>query len=127
MVKPKDWLRQALDDLGAAQDLLLVAYPRIGQSLYFAQQSAEKALKAYLFFQKQNIPKTHDTAGLLDLCLFFDYQFKELEADAFDLRPFSTATRYPDDFFVMPDITTAQVMVDKAKRICLFVEQKINV
>jgi HEPN domain-containing protein len=72
----------------------------------------------------QHPQRTHDIAGLLRICTGLDEEFNALYDDAIDLTPFSTATRYPDDYYVFPDLTTANILYAKASKILVFVEEK---
>lgn len=125
MPKHNDWLKHARKNLRAAEILLDDDPPLIGESLYFLQQSAEKALKAYLLFKKKPLRKTHDLLGLLDDCSQLDNEFEKLETALIDLNPYSTASRYPDDHYVDPDLTTAHIMLKKTEYILNFIESKI--
>lgn len=125
MPRPKDWILFAEDDLLAAKTLL-EAEVALTAVFYHSQQSAEKILKAYLLFKEQPILKTHDLVGLLEICEEFDQEFNMLTSSVYDLNPFSSKTRYPDDFFVMPSIDTAKICIKKAEKIIQFVKNKIE-
>jgi hypothetical protein len=60
------WLQFAADDLDTARVLLGAMPPRVRQSLFHAQQAAEKSLKAFLIWHEQPFPLTHDLARLLN-------------------------------------------------------------
>ena len=124
MPKPSDWLYFAEGDLIAAK-LLIEQERALASSFYHCQQSAEKSLKAYLVYKMQAIHKTHDLASLLNRCKEFDAEFKILADDIYDLNPFSSATRYPDDYYLMPSLDTAKICIIKAERILDFVKNKI--
>jgi HEPN domain-containing protein len=55
-----DWLKKASEDLKAAELLLAGVRLLPPQAAFHAQQAAEKAQKAFLTWQKQPFPKTHD-------------------------------------------------------------------
>ena len=61
------WISYAESDLKAARALLgsVEFFPR--QICFFAQQGAEKAIKAILVFEDVNFPKNHDLDRLRDL------------------------------------------------------------
>jgi HEPN domain-containing protein len=63
--------------------------------VYHCQQSAEKALKAYLTYQDVVFQKTHDLDVLLNLCLPFNSRFGELREMARTLTPYAVEFRYP--------------------------------
>ncbi len=61
---------------------------------YHAQQCAEKYLKAYLVFNKVDIPYTHNISFLLELCGPSASWTEKLE-DAKSLTFYAVTTRYP--------------------------------
>lgn len=125
MLDHEIWLEFAFDDLQAAQVLLNNDYPLIRPALVLAQQAAEKAIKAYLFYSNNLPVKTHDLVKLVNLCEAFDNDFKQLLEPASELTPHITASRYPDSAFCTPDQTTAIVLINKAEYIFNFVRLKI--
>lgn len=119
------WLAWAIKDLNCARALLALEEVEIPGALYHCQQCIEKALKSYLLFQKQKILRTHDLGKLLEQCLIFNQEFQALKTITFDLDPFVTAGRYPDSAFLMPDITTAQILLKEAESALNFVKSKM--
>ena len=71
----------------------------LDSAAYFTQQSAEKALKAYLLFKQQAVPRTHDLERLLNDCKKYDGMFGRLQEEVELLAPFATYARYSDDRF----------------------------
>lgn len=124
MPKHNDWILFATADLLASK-MLIDSDFALAIVFYHCQQSAEKSLKAYLNYRDRHIPKTHDLVGLLNCCIALDSEFKTLSIDAYDLNPFSTSTRYPDDAYLLPDATTAKICIGKAEKILEFVKQKV--
>lgn len=120
------WLSWAYKDLKCAQALLNLEEAEIPGTLYHCQQCIEKAFKAYLLSQKQTTPRTHDLGKLLALCMQFDQEFNALKTIAFDLDPFVTGGRYPDSAFLMPDITTAQILFLKTQEAFSFIKSKMH-
>ena len=59
-----DWLDEAEDDLATATDLLRLG--RFSKACYFAQQAAEKALKALLIKRLNRYVHTHSVRELLE-------------------------------------------------------------
>ena len=116
------WLLIAKEDLMVAKVLLSREF--FSSAVYHCQQSAEKSLKGYLAFKKQEIIKTHDLAKLLGLCLNFDEDFKKLYEAARYLNPFSIAFRYPTEFDI-PDQGDARLAVKYAQSIITFVLKKV--
>lgn len=125
MPKPEDWLRFAEYDLKTAILIVETDEGLLSTALYHVQQCAEKALKGYLLFKKVPIKKTHDIIGLTEHCIELDPDFESIIEDAADVNPFSTETRYPDDYYVFPSLDTAWILIKKAEKIYQFVENKI--
>ena len=61
---------------------------------------------------------------LVNDCMKFDKEFSLFLEDAADLTPYVSESRYPDDRFVIPDVSTAKVDTAKADKILQFVKQK---
>ena len=64
----REWLRYAREDLDGAENVVanLPAFaPR--HACFFAQQAAEKALKAVLIYLQIDYPRRHNLDGLRDL------------------------------------------------------------
>lgn len=118
-----EWLKIAREDLLAAKALINLEF--FSTVVYHCQQSAEKALKAYLIFKKQPIIKTHDLIKLLELCMMFDQDFQK-KLDAADyVNPFSSKFRYPTEFDI-PDLHEAELAIKHAESIMRFVLKKIS-
>lgn len=119
------WIAKAVSDLTSAKKLAKDDDATLDTAAYHTQQCAEKALKAYLAFKQQKIPRTHDLEKLLELCSQFDIAFKNLLNDAADLDPYATYTRYPDDRFSIEreEVTEA---IKQASAILSFVKKKIE-
>ena len=64
-----NWLVKANQDLQAAERLLIGAHPLTDIASFHSQQSAEKAIKAYLTLHETVFPKTHSLVALISLCL----------------------------------------------------------
>ena len=101
------WLQFAADDLDTARVLLGAMPSRVRQSLFHAQQAAEKSLKAFLIWHEQPFPLTHDLARLLRLCVATGVE------PALDLTQFAARFRYPGEDDV-PSIEEAQLWVAAA-------------
>ncbi len=125
MQKLNLWLAYAQNDLKAAQVPLVSGDVSIASVLYCAQQSAEKALKAYLFAQNVPIPRTHDLIKLVDACSLFDSEFETIRIRAGALNPLSTTTRYPEHFLSMLHTIVADQAIGYARQILEFSEMKI--
>jgi HEPN domain-containing protein len=62
-----DWLAYAAEDLGAARGIVEGGSGVPRHACFFAQQAAEKALKAVLIAHGLRYPKVHDLERLLGL------------------------------------------------------------
>lgn len=113
------WL-QALEDLRTSEILLEVG--RYYASVFFAQQAAEKALKAaYMHLKEEPPPRTHN---LLELLEDLNVSREDLVDAAMDLTPEYTITRYPDAAGGVPaslyNSRIAREHLEKAKLIVSF-------
>ncbi|MGL6131748.1 MAG: HEPN domain-containing protein [Fusobacteriaceae bacterium] len=95
-------------------------------AIYHYQQAAEKALKAFLIFNKSKVPKTHDLTNVLDLCVEFNTKFKVLYDACEKLTPYATIFRYMDTGY---GLTPSHDIIDEAKNealsILTFVKNQI--
>lgn len=121
----KDWTAKASGNLQAAKKLITGDDNTLDFAAYATQQSAEKALKAFLVFKAQPIPKTHDLEKLLLTCTKFDASFQALRPDIRKLLPYATYTRYPDDYFEIDRDEVIQA-IEHAEKILLFIKTKTN-
>lgn len=91
----RGWHDRAERDLRLAR--LAVSDPTLaGLAAFHCQQAAEKAFKAFLAWQDQPMPRTHDLPDLLMRCLALEPAFAALEEAARRLDVYLTAGRYPD-------------------------------
>ena len=121
----KDWIAKASGDLKSSRKLIKDDDETLDSAAYFTQQSAEKALKAYLIFKQQPVQKTHDLDKLLKNCLTHDSAFDRLREDVDVLSPFATYSRYPDDRFHI-DRKEVDEAIKRAEKILKFVKAKIE-
>lgn len=94
MDKANLWLTQAEEDLLWARSSLKEGILR--GACFAAQQSAEKALKAFLLSKNITAPKIHDLVTLNQKCLNLEPRFKEIEQACNVLSPYYISSRYPD-------------------------------
>ncbi len=112
------WMQFAREDMDAAIAMLSGT---LRHSCMFAQQSAEKAIKALYIVYGQRIPKSHDLdmliSNLPDECTI-----KKQFTDLSDLSFWAVESRYPGD---LPDAMyeDADRMVSIAKDVVSCVEQ----
>ena len=87
------WLAQAEEEYKDAG--LLMRARRYYLALYLCQQSAEKALKAFVFFKEQEPVFSHSIAVLANVAAALDPDFGAL-ANAKRLDDYYIPTRYPN-------------------------------
>ena len=99
MVDPEfvtPWMQKADNDILAARHLAENMYPAPVEIICFhCQQAAEKYLKAFLVYNDQEPPKTHDLVELAKLCNNYNPDFLLLLPKCEYLLPFASRTRYP--------------------------------
>jgi HEPN domain-containing protein len=88
------WLQSARDTLRVAEWASNTGL--YADAVFNAQQTAEKALKAYLLFHTREFPFTHDLRYLQDLCRRLDATFGSLDLEAIKLNEYYTEPRYLD-------------------------------
>jgi HEPN domain-containing protein len=121
MQKHEVWLSFAKEDLNIALVAMKPEYMMVRSALYHAQQCFEKSLKAYLIFNNIMPPRTHDLTSLLRSCMQINKDFEQYVADAYEINPFSVATRYPDDAYVFPDTDYVHHIIARAQSFFEFV------
>lgn len=88
------WLRQAQYDREAALANLKLGYH--AWACFLSQQSAKKALKAFLYDHGDGPVIGHSTVGLAGRCAEIDNRFNDLVGDCKRLDQFYIPTRYPN-------------------------------
>ena len=103
------WIQRADNDISSAYFLTKEMHPIPTEIVCFhCQQAAEKYLKAFLVYNDQEPPKTHDLIELARLCNNFDKDFLLLIPKCEYLFPFAIQTRYPSKLEIKDeDIKTA--------------------
>lgn len=119
------WLNYALDDLSWTEANLKeqVWYG----ACFTAQQTAEKALKAYLIRQGKDIRKIHDLGALLEECIKLNTSFEQLRPGCLILTAYYVQSRYPDiaEFIDFTE-DKAKEAYQLAKEIVEFVEKIVK-
>ena len=87
------WLTQAEEELKDAE--LLAKAKRFYLSLYLCQQSAEKALKAYLYLKEEELIFSHSVSVLQRMASIIDGEFHAIDK-AKRLDDYYIPTRYPN-------------------------------
>lgn len=125
MDKAKMWITQAEEDLLWAKASLKERILR--GACFAAQQSAEKALKAFLLSKNMISPKIHDLVTLNQQCFNIEPRFKDLEEACNLLSPYYISSRYPDvvQFEEYSENKTKDA-VDQAIKIVDFVKSKLQ-
>lgn len=125
----KRWLLQALRDLDDAKFNL--SGGRHNVACFLAQQSAEKALKAFLFFKGADEVWGHSAGELCGDAKSFDEDFEKIEPLSRSLDKYYIPTRYPN---ALPggipseafDRDDAERAISLAERIVDFIRSKIG-
>jgi len=94
----KKWLVSADNDLIAVNQLKNNHPPLIEIICFHCQQSAEKHLKAYLFYKDSEIKKTHNLEELCKICSDKDKDFDWIKNQCIDLTDYAVEIRYPYPF-----------------------------
>jgi len=94
MADEKRWMQQALADLAAAEDSLKTRH--FEWACFQSQQTAEKALKAFLYSRGRTSIISHSLVDLVRAAERLDASFSPLLTDAKHLDAFYIATRYPN-------------------------------
>ncbi|MEW6069940.1 MAG: HEPN domain-containing protein, partial [Candidatus Thermoplasmatota archaeon] len=90
----KRWLKQAENDFDDAKFSL--GGKRYHLACFLAQQSAEKALKAYLYTMGEEELWTHSVAELCAMAGRFDAEFRKIKQESSALDKYYVPTRYPN-------------------------------
>jgi HEPN domain-containing protein len=88
------WLTQAQHDLRAAVLNRRESFPEI--ACFLAQQAAEKALRAFLYAQGEQVVTDHAVHLLVRACAGYNPAFSTLEEACRSLDQYYLPTRYPD-------------------------------
>jgi HEPN domain-containing protein len=103
IAEARRWLRFAREDLGTAERLLAEDSFVPRHICWFAQQAAEKALKAALVFEGIDFPFRHDLDALRNL-LPDSWPVRGEHPDLAELTEWAVEARYPGDW---PEATQA--------------------
>ena len=121
----RQWLQYAADDLETAEMLIAVAPAKIRQSLFAAQQAAEKALKAFLIHEGQSYPLTHNLLLLANVCSELDESLRAIIEPALPLTDFAVRFRYPGAAIEEIEVSDARCWVGAAHRVLAAVRQRM--
>jgi len=109
LAETKDWLTKAKHDLRAAEVLVESDPPLFDVAVFHCQQAAEKAFKAFLFWNDVPFRKTHEIEQLGRSCQKIDASLENIVEHSIDLTPFAWRFRYPGDVMTpsLPDTKSA--------------------
>lgn len=103
------WLEQTEEDLDSAR--YLFEGGKYYLVCFMAQQTAEKALKSYLYFKGEEAVTGHSVEQLCRRAAAFDRHFERLHQSVAVLDGFYVPTRYPNN---LPDSIPARVFTKRA-------------
>lgn len=117
----KRWLEQAFEDLKWAKDLA----DRGGYHIacFLAQQVGEKALKAFLYAEGEEIIIGHSIERLCHFASKFDAEFSEKVKTWAILDGYYVPTRYPNS---LPESIPARVYTQKAAKEAVLLAEEIG-
>lgn len=116
------WLWEASKDRNAAQALLEIEPSR---SVFFSQQLAEKAVKAFLAFHQIAFRKTHDLTDLGSQCANAEPSLEPILREVAKLTDYASVFRYPDAPYE-PDQAEAAAALGVAARLCDEIRRRIE-
>lgn len=93
----RSWLTKAASDLRSARVLGSADDAPLDTAIYHCQQTAEKAVKAFLVSKQISPEKTHDIRKLTLEAADHEPRFNEVMDMAVSLTPYAWEFRYPDD------------------------------
>ena len=91
----RQWLERALENLREAEHDLSASPPLVRGALFHCQQTAEKAIKAFLTAHERPFRKTHDLEELGREAAALDPTLSTVLDKAVDLTPYAWRFRYP--------------------------------
>ncbi|HPI40167.1 MAG TPA: HEPN domain-containing protein [Pseudobdellovibrionaceae bacterium] len=113
----------AIDDLYSAEFLFTAPKYRPETILYLAQQSIEKAIKAFLIYNEKSVPLTHDLDILINELP--EEISKVLPLGIGSLTQYATIQRYLDgDEIITPNDIQESIAV--AKKFLITIENTIH-
>jgi HEPN domain-containing protein len=120
----REWIEKAEGDFATAErELRARKYTNYDAVCFHAQQMAEKYLKAFLFKNSIDFPKTHSLRELLELCLPLDTSL-DLQRDLLiHLDRYAVHYRYPG---VSAEKEEAKKAVHLARQFRTVLRQKLG-
>ena len=121
------WLSKASEDLRFAKFGLTANPPFLEAAAFHSQQAAEKALKSYLAYQGESIPRTHDLRKLSGRVLAHDKKLESVLQKAVRLTPYVIASRYPDAADEEFTLEKAQEAIQLAESVLLSIQTALRI
>ena len=124
------WLRQSLQDLEDAK--FAREGKRFNLACFLGQQTAEKAVKAYLYHRGLEDIWGHSLVELCEGAKLFDMMFDVIKSEARQLDKYYEITRYPGFLpgGVIPseafDVDDADRSIYLSSRVAEFVKERIG-
>ncbi len=106
-----EWMDYASRDLASARFLLDMKPRPLEIICFHCQQTAEKALKAYLALHRKDIPRSHDLVLLSQSCAKISDGFESIRPSCERLNDFSARTRYPSEYELSEEDLEAALQV----------------
>ena len=121
----QQWLARGDEELRSAIHLSTMHHPTPDETIcYLCQQSAEKYLKAFIFFNDIEPEKTHDLRELLKVCENHDASFSVLLSKLQILNDYGVMPRYPNELGITNE--DMKIAIQYAKDVQEFVLQAIE-
>ena len=106
----RQWFAIAEEDLKVAKHLAESFHPiPLERICNLCQQSTEKDLKGYLFFNEVEFPKTHNLIDLLNMCAEIQQNFGIFVRKCQYLTNFAVIPKYPNDLQLTEDDAKAAI------------------
>jgi HEPN domain-containing protein len=120
----KAWLEKAKKDLEVAKSAKRKGISYADIACFHAQQSAEKALKAYLVWLEVEFPKTHVLEDLLDLIAPQDTSLESWRETLQAMTPFAVEIRYPESS--TPSVEETNRAIRTAGGVLKLIQRKVS-
>lgn len=105
------WLRQAEYDLKVAEWNQQGGFH--APACFWAQQSAAKCLRAFLFMNGEDARETRSVVDLLDRAMTYEEEFKKFVGSSTSLDIYYKTSRFPD---AIPGGIPAEIITEKDSR-----------
>lgn len=110
----RSWFLKASEDMKAAGALFALTPPLVDSCAFHCQQSIEKSMKGFLFWNSVLFRRTHDLNALAQSCVSLDPVLDPLLAKTTSLSRFAVDHRYPGPL-VHPSPSKVKDMIDLAE------------